>query len=352
MANVFERLGLGGGNYAYVTARVRAKKATLLPPDEYNKLLARDASDIARALQEGTYKAEIDALAAKYRGAELVERATRLKLGRVYSEVQGFAKGELALMISQYIARYDVYNLKTILRGKFAKAKVEEILAETIPAGSLAPRLDELARIERMEDLPQALQGTPWRRVLQPILEGRTLSNLLEAENALDHAYYEDLLASVPTSGAANRAFLEWVRNEVDVTNLKTLFRLRFAGVTDWEPFFLDGGLEVRRETAPRIVRGADDEVVQEVSGLSLASEVADATRASLAQRNVSAVATALERELMRDASSFSHRMPLSVLPVIDFLLRKKVESDNLRAIAYGKQTGLPNETIQELLIV
>src|SRR5439155_1365262 len=158
MANLLARLGLGTGNYAYVTARVRAKKAKLLPADEYARLLARDASEIARTLQEGTYKAEIDSLAARYRGAELVERAT----------------------------------------------------------------------------------------------------SLMEAENALDHAYYEDLLASVPRRGAANRAFGEWVRNEIDVTNLKTLFRLRFAGVSDWEPFFLDGGLEVRRETAQRIVRGSD----------------------------------------------------------------------------------------------
>jgi V/A-type H+/Na+-transporting ATPase subunit C len=198
----------------------------------------------------------------------------------------------------------------------------------------------------------EALTGTPWHRVLAPALEGRQVTNLLEVENALDHAYYEWLLASVPTTGAANRAFREWVRNEIDVTNLKTLFRLRFAGVTDWEPYFLAGGQEVGREAAQRLVRGSDDEVVQEISGLSLATEVADATRASLSARNVGAVATSLDRELLRDASSFSHRAPLSILPVVDFILRKKIEADNLRAIAYGKQTGLTPDTIQELLIV
>src|SRR5919201_622335 len=56
------RLGIGGGNYAYVAARVRVKKAKLLPADEYARLLARDANEIARALQEGAYKGDIDAL--------------------------------------------------------------------------------------------------------------------------------------------------------------------------------------------------------------------------------------------------------------------------------------------------
>ena len=354
MANFLTRLmgGAGAGNYAYVTARVRAKKNQLLTSDQYPKLLARDASEIARTLQEGQYKAEIDELAGRYRGAELVERATRLSLGRTYAQIQGFATGELALTIAAYLARYDVANLKTVLRGKFAGATPEDILSETIPAGVLAPRLPELARAEGLEAVVDALRGTPWHRVLAPRLEGRTVSSLVEVENALDHGYYETLLASIPTAGRANKAFLAWIRNEIDVVNLKTLFRLRFARVTDWEPYFLPGGHEVSRETAQRVARGTDEEAIAEVSALSVAPEVVESTRASIAAGTVNAVAGALERELVRDAADFSHRAPLSVLPVVDFILRKKIEADNLRAIAYGKQTGLPQATIEELLIL
>lgn len=342
----------GGGNYAYVTARVRAKKTQLLPAEEYPKLLMREASEIARALQEGQYKAEIDELASRYRGAELVERATRLNLGRTYAQVLGFATGELQVTIAAYLARYDVYNIKTVLRGKFARSKPEDILDETIPAGSLAPRLAELARLERIDDVVEALRGTPFHRVLVANTEGRQLANLIEVENALDREYYSVLLESTTASGNANRAFVGWIRNEIDVVNLKTLFRLRFARVTDWEPYFLPGGVDVTRESATRIVRGTDDEVVAEVGTLDVAPEVVDAARASLAAGNLNAIASALERELMRDAHDFSHRAPLSVLPVVDFILRKKIEADNLRAIAYGKQTGLPSTTIEELLIL
>lgn len=342
----------GGANYAYVSARVRAKKTQLLAPEEYPKLLAREASDIARMLQEGQYKADIDELAAKYRGAELVERATRANLGRTYGQILGFATGDLQAMIAAYLARYDVYNVKTVLRGKFSRASAEDTLDETIPAGSLAPRLTELARLERIEDVVEALRHTPFHRVLSELVEGRQLSSLIEVENALDREYYVTLLESVPESGSAERAFIGWIRNEIDVVNLKTLFRLRFARVTDWEPYFLAGGTDVSRESAGRIVRGTDDEVIAEVGQLDVAPEVVDAARQSIASGNLSAVATALDKELIRDAHDFSHRAPLSVLPVVDFILRKKVEADNLRAIAYGKQTGLPTQTIEELLIL
>jgi V/A-type H+-transporting ATPase subunit C len=354
MANLLTRMfgGGGAGNYAYVTARVRAKKTQLLTPDQYPKLLAREASEIARALQEGQYKAEIDELASRHRGADLVERATRLNLGRTYAQVLGFATGELAVTIAAYLGRYDVYNIKTVLRGKFSRSKPEDILDETVPAGSLAPRLPELARLERVEDVVDALRGTPWHRVLAKTIEGRQLSNLIEVENELDKAYYETLLASIPSGGNANKAFVGWIRNEIDVMNLKTLFRLRFARVTEWEPYFLPGGVDVSRESAARIARGSDEEVVAEVGQLDVDASVVDATRSSLASGNMNAIATALEKELIRDARDFSHRAPLSVLPVVDFILHKKIEADNLRAIAYGKQTGLPTQTIEELLIL
>lgn len=355
MANFLARMFGGsssGGNYAYVTARVRAKKNQLLGADAYPKLLAREASEIARALQEGQYKSEIDELAARHRGAELVERATRLNLGRTYGQIQGFATGGLALTIAAYLARYDVYNVKTVLRGKFAKAKPEDILDETIPAGMLAPRLAELTRLESMQDVVDALRGTPFHRVLVEHTEGKQVANLIEVENALDRAYYAELLTAIPDSGRANKAFISWIRNEIDVLNLKTLFRLRFARVTDWEPYFLPGGVDVTRDSAARIVRGTDEEVIAEVGTLDVDASVVEATRRSIASGNLSAVATSLDKELVRDAQDFSHRAPLSVLPVVDFILRKKIEADNLRAIAYGKQTGLPAATIEELLIV
>lgn len=354
MANFLTRLvgAKSAGNYAYVTARVRAKKNQLLTPDQYPKMLARDASEIAKALQEGAYKAEIDELASRYRGAELVERATRLNLGRTYAQIQGFATGELAESIGLYLARYDVQNVKTILRGKFSGASPEEILAETIPAGTLAARLPELSRVENVEALGEALRGSGWGKIVREHAEGRQLTNLVELENALDRQYYASLVESVPKGGRANRAMLTWIKNEIDVVNLQTLFRLRFARVTDWEPYFLEGGNEVSREVAQRIVRGSDEEVLAEVGNLAVKPEVVEAARAALASGTVNPVATALHRELVTDASDFSHRAPLSVLPVIDFILHKKTEADNLRAIAYGKQTGLPNATIEELLIL
>jgi len=40
------------------------------------------------------------------------------------------------------------------------------------------------------------------------------------------------------------------------------------------------------------------------------------------------------------------------VLPIIDFMIRKKIEVDNIRIIARGKESGLDVDHIKDLLVV
>ena len=56
----------GKGNYAYATARVKAKKSQLLTKDNYPKLLMMDLNEIGRFLGETQYKAEMTELGSRY----------------------------------------------------------------------------------------------------------------------------------------------------------------------------------------------------------------------------------------------------------------------------------------------
>jgi V/A-type H+-transporting ATPase subunit C len=40
------------------------------------------------------------------------------------------------------------------------------------------------------------------------------------------------------------------------------------------------------------------------------------------------------------------------VLPIVDFMVRKKIEVDNIRIIARGKESGLDSEQIKKLLVI
>ena len=59
-----------------------------------------------------------------------------------------------------------------------------------------------------------------------------------------------------------------------------------------------------------------------------------------------------LQRHLMRQSERFSHIYPLSVLPVLDYLIRKKIEVDNIRIIARGKESEMGSDIIKSLLVI
>ena len=59
-----------------------------------------------------------------------------------------------------------------------------------------------------------------------------------------------------------------------------------------------------------------------------------------------------LDEFVANRSKRFSYLYPLSILPILDYLLKKEREVRNLRAIVRGKQTGLSNEKIEELVVV
>ena len=60
----------------------------------------------------------------------------------------------------------------------------------------------------------------------------------------------------------------------------------------------------------------------------------------------------ALENHVSTASRRYSYLYPLSILPILDYLLRKEREVRNLRTIVRGKDLELSNERIKELMVV
>jgi V/A-type H+-transporting ATPase subunit C len=150
-----------GGNYAYAATRVKVRKSFLFTRETYLKLLQMSLPEISRFIEESKYKQEIDELATKYSGIDLLEYALNLNLARDMNTVQGFCQGELKGLISAYLMRWDVWNIKSILRGKFSGASDEEIRETLVPAGSIRQEtLNELVKKPNVQDVVEGLPGT------------------------------------------------------------------------------------------------------------------------------------------------------------------------------------------------
>jgi V/A-type H+-transporting ATPase subunit C len=341
------------GNYPYVTARVRAKKAALLSSDVYERMLAMEIPQIARVLGEGAYKAEILALASKVSGVDLIELATSRNLAAVYTQIIGFSEGELRQMIALYLDRFDVQNIKTIVRGKLFGASVAEIQEDIVAAGSMRESfLLSLIELPTLDEVFDRLDGTIYSQALNAL--GKKPSEVQkwnEWEDLVTRLYYQNLLTIVPERTEGTRSMREFVRREVDIVNLKTLLRLWASKASfPYDPF-VDGGLELSKADLSEMLSMDANALAARLRDFGLTEELSPRLK-DIQSLGVGQLVRSIEKLHLLEAGRYAHVHPLSVLPILDYIVRKDREVQNLRIIARGKESGLSLEIMRELLVV
>ncbi len=345
------------GNYAYSCARVRAKKSALLGKDTFQKFLMMDLNEIGRFLGETNYETEMSELGARYEGVNLIELGTSRNLARIYKEIIGFSQGELRDMVVSYLNRWDQWNVKTILRGKYYGATVEQVREDLVPAGKLKEEdLNVLLSLGSISEILDALRSYGMAIPEEVRAEYDSVGTLEPIEDYLDREYYANLLATIGTGHAPGARFLMlYIRREIDETNLMTLLKLKLEGLNAEKinSFYIEGGEEFDKAEFARLATvETAEQLADELAKFSFYEDIKDELEMMKRTKSATEVSLAMKRYTLKKAETFSHLYPLSVLPIIDYLIRKKNEVDNIRIIARSKESGIDPELIKRLLVI
>jgi V/A-type H+-transporting ATPase subunit C len=353
--NIRDRKEIKRGNFPYAAARVKARKSTLIPKAQYEKFLVMDLSSITRFIGETEYSKEISELSTRYSGMDLVEMATHENLARNFREVLRFCQGNLKLVIEDYLTTWDTWNIKTILRGRSYGASEQEILDDLVPAGTFSREdLREMVKAKDLDEILEHLRGTKFHR---HIVEARSAlgdMDLMKLENVLDREYYADLLKLDTGSGWAHKIVIRFFREKIDLVNLKTLFKLKFA---EMEPDYivglmLPGGHELNMVELKQLAATEDFErFLNELKSYRFWPAVKGPAEAAAESGTLNMVMSALDAYHFRTASKFGKLYPLSLLPFLDYFIWKRIEVDNIRIICRGKEAGLSQDLIRSMLI-
>jgi V/A-type H+-transporting ATPase subunit C len=158
----------GPSPYIYVCTRIRVRMAKLLPGEDYQRLLNMSLPEITRFIEETEYKREIDELATKFRGIDLIEIGLSWNLAKEYQSILTIAPGVLKQFTRAYLERWDIQNVLTIIRGKMQGLKPGKIKEVLIPAGELDKNiLDRLVAEESPERVIASLKGRRMYRILE-----------------------------------------------------------------------------------------------------------------------------------------------------------------------------------------
>ena len=350
---VRQRIPIETGNYPYVTARVKAKRALLLPKDTYDRLLLMEVPEIARFLGEREYKAEMLALGARYAGVDLIENAVTRNLAKTYNQIYEFSEGSLRTMVGQYLDRYDLENIKAIVRSKAYGATADEVFEDLVPAGSFSEEfLRELVEMATLDDLFKALQGTIYATAFAALRKKPSeVGNWSEWEDRVSRLYYAAFLAAIAPSTEANRFMRQFVKREIDIVNLKTLLRAWAAKAKFEREVFLDGGDELDLPSLHEMVGLDKAALLIRLSEYSFYEDIAGALE-KVEETGIGALMRRVEKVHLLEAARYAHLQPLSILPILDYIVLKDREAQNIRIIARGKESGLSTEVIRDLLVV
>ncbi len=271
----------------------------------------------------------------------------------MYNEIYDFCEGDLRAIVGRYLDRYDLQNVKTIVRSKTYGASAAEVEEDLVPAGSFSlDFLRELIDAEKLDEVFRRLEDTIYTQALSGLgAKASEVTDWSAWEDRVSAIYYSELLASIPPSTEANRLMRQFIEREIDIVNLKTLLRVWAAKASFKREIFLPGGREMTVEDLEEMVTLDKAALTGRLSETSFYESIADDLE-RVEATGVGALLRKVEKVHLIEATRYSHLHPLSILPILDFIVRKDREVQNIRLIARGKESGLSTDVIRGLLVV
>ncbi len=200
--------------------------ARLLRDDE-PRLMAEGTPDERAAVLErvGLTQLMVDLQAGQYLEQSIIraQLADILVLMRAAGDARGF--------LQYWTLRFEITNLKAIIRGKLAKAPVSLIRQELSDMGFLTTLpTEELLQTEDIQELLRRLESTPYAdmvRFARRAFEAQP--RLFDLDAALDRRYYHGLVERArPLDESLGTSFRKIMELHIDRINLTWLLRFRF----------------------------------------------------------------------------------------------------------------------------
>lgn len=349
-----------GRDYGYTNARIRGMRSRLLKQSFFDELMsAKDIGAIIQKVMDTEYGPDLEGRLLHGRNATQVDEALKDNMTRTFRKVLSHCNDEATTLVTTLLGRWDLFNVKTIIRAKHMKLGEDETADSLIAVGQLTQvDADELLKQSDIRGVVDTLStwglpfAVPLREVLPQYEEEEDLSLL---ELALDRYYYQWASKRLRGWRANKEIARTFLSAQIDTMNLLTAIRLLNAdlGEEDASRFFLPGGEVVDEPLFMELSAMSDvDEVFNRIKRTPYGKPLDEAALLFMEKGSVSVFERALEDYLFRIAFETSKGDPLGIGLTISYLWAKANEITNLRIVVKGVSVGMPEERMREELIV
>ncbi len=319
----------------YTYARVAVMKSRLLQQADYQKLLKMGYHEILRFLQENNYQSVVEKYLSRYSHPVQLEIALNENLLNTVAKLYRISDETMKKIIMAYMLRYELHNIKTIVRSKFSKISPTQAEELFFPSFHHFKKefIQELLQAREVEELLKAL----------PFFNKKELkmADLFSVEHALDKYYVETLYEFTCRLKGSGKQLAEFLQQEIEITNIKTILALYQHPHEIAKNLVHPSPLVLRiaqKKSLPEIVT-----ILHKYHRTKLTGKEDDL----LEKLDIDLEVTLLRREL-----SLLRENMLNPNYIIGYLLAKEIETKNLKVLLKGKILQVHEAYLENLMVI
>ena len=341
--------------YAYVYARIRARMGDILSEGRLRALIdAENKDDLLALLIDSPYKGKLTRLTSK--DLKNIESALKEELIDQYLMVIRSTKGEIRDIFVEILRKFEVKNLKTIIRAKTV-ATVSGESPLFFPVESFFGRkLSNLMEAESIEGVVKLLED-PYKEALEDVFpEYEKSKKVLILENALNNEIFGAIWERTEGLRAEDREIVRRIiGTEFDMANIMTLLRCKSERIEEKEirsflsPYAYAFDFDSAKAKAAMSAETVDSAIRSLPSPYK--EELEKAIPSYQEGRQLLTFEYALTKFLLKTIKNTLKTYPINIGTIIGFLYLKEMEIKNLSAIAVYKENEIPAEEITKIII-
>lgn len=345
-------------DYGYINARIRAMKSFLLKEEDYLEALRQRTEDefISFLSSLPSYANDLQKTLISPPTRHAASCALSLNLCRIFKKILRFSEGKPKKLMLTLLECWDIYNLKTIIRGILGRQDKNEIIRALIPAGKWD--LEFLERLVSSEDL-KTLADTLFvngedglEKELSSLIKGYSQDSPLELlQNSLGETYFRKAYQSLAQGDSNDQLVWDYLTLKVDFANILLVLKNIQELYSEGPKFIPQGALSeafLRDLISLKSIEEAL-KIFEHSPYPWLSQEGLD-----LYKRTVRL--SSLERLLKKKLFSFASGLyikgdPLSISIPLAFINFKENEINNLRLIGQAIRFGFSIDLVKKELI-
>lgn len=337
--------------YSYPHAKVRVMKGTLFSDDDFRTLLQADSYRQLLLLLQTTHYLPASAEAEGEISLPVLNHLLYQSIFSDYEKVIHAVKGEIQNFFILLYQKYELTNLKTILRGMCSHLPPEEIAPLLLPTAryTLFSKQDVLA-LRDVFEVVEHLQGSffqyPLNRALHRFEKEREFFPL---EMSLDLHYYRTLWDKTETLPAEERKIVrKLIGMLIDMLNV--VWILRFKEQYQFSPEEILN-YTIHRGYAFRLGDRRKLAEAQDAAAMLTYLQHTPYGKALSGNESLNTLHVVLLRYIVTQVQPYFRSQPFQIGVILGYLLLKEFEVSDLMTIAEAKKYEYSFEDTQQYVI-